>query len=153
MEALITVRGNVGSEIELRRDENNQWVYARFRLACTPRINRNGQWCDGETTWLSINCRHRALSENLKSSVGKGDPVIVQGRLVTWLWTDKATGEVKERLVVDAQTVGHDLNRGTSAFRRGEQRVASEPPEASTVFSDLDPEAAQEPDQDAAQAA
>ncbi|MBP8918811.1 MAG: single-stranded DNA-binding protein [Micropruina sp.] len=145
MDALITVTGNVGSDIEVRTDDTNEWAYAAFRLACTPRINRGGNWRDAETTWLNVNCRNRALSLNLKASLGKGDPVIATGRLTTWSWTNKETGEVQERLVLEATAVGHDLTRGTATFKRAE-RSAPEPvsDEVPGVFSDPDEAAAEE---------
>jgi single-strand DNA-binding protein len=36
---------------------------------------------------------------------------------------------IHERLVIEASTVGHDLNRGTSAFRRVNRVIASPEPE------------------------
>ncbi|MBK8445515.1 MAG: single-stranded DNA-binding protein [Micropruina sp.] len=127
MDATITVTGNVGSDIDLRTHPNGEWAYAAFRLASTPRLLRNGQWRDGDTTWLNVNCRNRALSLNVQASVSKGDPVVVTGRLTTWSWIKKDTGEVQERLVLEAVSVGHDLCRGTTTFQRAE-RVQPEPP-------------------------
>ena len=42
MDATITVTGNVGSDIDVRTDDSNEWAYAAFRLACTPRFVRAG---------------------------------------------------------------------------------------------------------------
>ena len=121
MDTNLTVTGNVGSDIDLRSDDTNEWAYASFRIACTPRVLRNGAWRDGETTWLNVNCRNRSLSLNVSASVGKGDPVIVTGRLTTWSWTNKETGEVQEKLVLEAGSIGHDLSRGTATFKRAER--------------------------------
>lgn len=145
MDATITVTGNVGSDIDVRTDSSNEWAYAAFRLASTPRLLRGGSWRDGETTWLNVNCRNRALSLNVHGSLAKGDPVLVTGRLTTWSWTNKETGEVQERLVLEATAVGHDLTRGTATFKRAE-RSAPEPvsDEVPGVFSDPDEAAAEE---------
>ena len=139
MDATITVTGNVGSDIDLRTDTTNDWAYAAFRLASTPRMLRNGSWRDGETTWLNINCRNRSLSLNVHASIAKGDPVVVTGRLTTWSWTNKETGEVQDRLVLEAVSVGHDLCRGTSTFSKAERSVPEPPPAADPgVFDDLE---------------
>lgn len=141
MDASITVTGNVGSDVDLRSDDTNEWAYAAFRLACTPRQHRAGSWRDGETIWLNVNCRNRALSLNVRASIAKGDPVIVSGRLSTWSWTNKETGVVHERLVLEALSVGHDLTRGTSSFRRAERATVEPPaPEESDVFGELEVE-------------
>jgi single-strand DNA-binding protein len=58
----------------------------------------------------------RLLAEHVAASVRKGDPVVVVGKLRTNVW--EKDGQTHERLVLEADMVGHDLNRGTSAFRR-----------------------------------
>jgi single-strand DNA-binding protein len=116
--------GYVGGDVEYR---NNTVPTASFRLACTPRIRRGGDWSDGETTWLTITC-FRSLAENAASSVRKGDPVVVIGRLRTQVWTKD--GIQQERTVLEALTIGHDLTRGTSAFNRNERLQQPEDREA-----------------------
>lgn len=138
MDATITVTGNVGSDIDVRTDDSNEWAYAAFRLACTPRFVRNGTWRDGETTWLNVNCRNRLLSLNVQASVSKGDPLIVTGRLTTWSWVNSETGEVREKLVLDAFAIGHDLGRGTTTFKRAERAAQQPPVEDPSVFHDLE---------------
>ncbi len=115
MEAYVHMTGYVGGDVEYR---NNTVPTGSFRLACTPRIRRAGDWTDGETTWLTITC-FRSLAEHAASSVRKGDPVIVIGRLRTQVWTKE--GIEYERTVLEALTIGHDLTKGTSAFNRSER--------------------------------
>lgn len=125
METAIWVTGNVGSEVELR--EFREGIsYASFRLACTPRSWRGGQWNDEETTWLPVVCG-KALAPNVKASIVKGDPVLVTGRLRTERWVD-ASGTAHERLKLEASSVGHDLSRGRSVFRRTPRVVAETEP-------------------------
>lgn len=112
--------GHVGGDVEFR---NNTVATASFRLACTPRIRRAGDWTDGETTWLTVTC-FRSLAEHTASSVRKGDPIMVIGRLRTQVWTKD--GIPQERTVLEAQTIGHDLTRGTSAFNRAERQQGPE---------------------------
>ena len=126
MEALVHITGYAGSEVEVR---GNGTVSA-FRLACTPRIRTKSGWADGNTTWIEVSC-FRLLAEHVAASVRKGDPVMVIGKLRTSVW--EKDGQTHERLALEADTVGHDLNRGTSTFRR-RPRVSSadsrEPDEA-----------------------
>ena len=120
MEAYVHMTGYVGGDVEFR---NNTVATASFRLACTPRLRRGGDWTDGETTWLTITC-FRSLAEHAAGSVRKGDPVIVVGRLRTQVWVKD--GVQQERTVLEALTIGHDLTRGTSAFNRSERAQVPE---------------------------
>lgn len=120
MEALVTISGWVGGEIEFR---NNKTATASFRVACTPRVWRPGGWVDGETTWLTVTC-FRTLAENATASIAKGDAVVVSGKLRTQTW--ERDGVSYERMVLEAQIIGHDLTRGTSAFRKSERPQHSE---------------------------
>lgn len=122
MDMAVTVTGNVGSDVE-HRVTRSGFSTAQFRMACTPRVYSGGEWHDQPTTWLAVEC-FRALADNVKSSVEKGDPLVVQGRLRTRSWTD-TNGVIHERLVIEATTLGHDLNRGTSAFRKVNRLIAA----------------------------
>lgn len=126
MEAVVWVTGNVGSEVEVKEPREGL-TYASFRLACTPRQWRNGQWGDEETTWLGVVCR-QVLAQHVRDSIRKGDPVVVVGRLRTERW-DGPDGSRHERLTLSAQSVGHDLSRGTSEFRKAVRPAADEPAE------------------------
>ena len=119
MESYVHVTGYVGTDVELRTNSG----LATFRLATTPRYRKNGDWVDGHTTWLTVTC-WRSLAEHVAGSIRKGDPVIVVGRLRTNVWQGQ-DGPV-ERLVLEAITLGHDLSRGTSAFRRIERVTVPE---------------------------
>lgn len=123
MDAAVWVTGNVGSEVTLKEYREGA-TYASFRLACTPRLWRAGQWSDDETTWMGVVCS-KALALNVKSSISKGDPVIAVGRLRTESWTDPQ-GVRQERLKLEAQSVGHDLTRGTSVFRKTNRAAPEE---------------------------
>lgn len=112
MDAYVHLTGNVGGDVAFTK---NSVAVASFRLACTPRIRKDGGWTDGATTWLTVTC-FRGLADNVASSLQRGDPVLVTGRLRTNVWTKD--GVQHERLVLEATSVGHDLTWGTSAFRR-----------------------------------
>lgn len=119
MEAMISMTGHLGGEVESRLTRLTNTQSATFRLACTPRVRRRGDWTDGETTWLTVTC-FRSLAENAAASLHKGDPVIVLGKLRTQTWQDDQ-GEHHERTVLEASSVGPDLARGTTQFRRVER--------------------------------
>lgn len=121
MDAMVWMTGYVGGDVEFRTVKE-EYTFASFRLACTPRLWRGGEWVDAETTWIAVSCS-RGLAENVRSSIGKGDPVVVAGKLRTDRWTD-GQGGAHERLVIEAVSVGHDLSRGTSVFRRVSRSVA-----------------------------
>jgi single-strand DNA-binding protein len=123
MDAQVWMTGNVGSEVEFRQYRDDVG-FASFRLACTPRTRKAGDWIDAETTWVGVTC-NRSLAEHVKSSIGKGDPVIVAGRLRTTRWKD-AEGVEQERMIIEATSIGHDLSRGTSVFRKALRPVAEE---------------------------
>ncbi|GAA2099302.1 hypothetical protein GCM10009841_13140 [Microlunatus panaciterrae] len=129
MEANVTMSGYVGGDVEYRSGQDNRVATGSFRLACTPRIRRGGDWRDGETTWVTVTC-FRALADNAASSISRGDPVIVVGRLRTQVWEGRDDGERHERMVLEALTIGHDLSRGTSVFKKFERSVPLEDPDA-----------------------
>jgi len=86
----------------------------------------------------SVNCRNRSLSLNVHASIVKGDPVVVTGRLATWSWINKETGEVQDKLVLEAVSVGHDLCRGTSTFQRAERATPEPSVNDGEIFRNLE---------------
>ena len=131
MEALVQMTGHVGTEVDIR---GNGSVTA-FRLACTPRVRgKGGEYSDGNTTWIDVTC-FRSLATHVAASVRKGDPVIVIGKLRTSVWTKD--GQTRERLGLEAETVGHDLSRGTAIFRKS-VRPSAEPADGDEPPDDID---------------
>jgi single-strand DNA-binding protein len=115
-ETFVTLSGWLGNDVSLRQAAGVP--VAGFRVASTPRrFQRSTQtWEDGDTQWYSVNA-WRALAENCEQSLRRGDSVVVHGKLSAHVWTNKAGLEVTT-FEVEAAFVGHDLNRGTSAFQR-----------------------------------
>ena len=115
-ETLVTLSGWLGTDVE-RRTAGDAPV-AHFRVACTPRRfqKKTGEWASGDTQWYSVSA-WRALAVNCERSLRRGDPVVVHGRLSASTWTSSAGVEMTT-YDVDASFVGHDLNRGTTAFTR-----------------------------------
>ena len=114
-EPFVTLQGWVGNDVAFR--ETKDGPVANFRVGVTPRIRRrDAGWVDGPTSWFSVSC-WRLLAENVRDSVRKGDAVVVHGRLRTDVW-ERQDGQSSTTYVLDAQHVGHDLNRGTTMFTR-----------------------------------
>jgi single-strand DNA-binding protein len=114
-ETVMTVCGNLVADPEARSTKNLGRRFVTFRIASTPRRLVNGQYADGPTSFLNVVAFGR-LGANALHSVKKGDSVIVQGRLRVSQWS---SGERSGTSVeVDAYTIGHDLNRGTTSLSR-----------------------------------
>ena len=126
----ITLHGWVGGEVR-HRDVRGISV-STLRVGVTPRVRRNGEWADGETTWYTVTA-WRALADRVHESVAVGDAVIVHGRLSTRTWSDDK-GQQQTTLEVEAVYMGHDMSRGVTSFRKAQR------PES--VEGDLDQEVA-----------
>jgi single-strand DNA-binding protein len=115
-ETYVTLCGWLGGDVQLR--EAGGVPVASFRVASTPRRyqRKTDTWENGATQWYSVNA-WRALATNCDQSLRRGDPVVVHGKLTVRAWINKAGVEVTT-YEVEATFVGHDLNRGTSEFRR-----------------------------------
>ncbi|TIC87441.1 single-stranded DNA-binding protein [Nocardioides sp. GY 10113] len=124
-DTMVTLQGWLGGEPS-GRDVGGVLV-THFRVACTPRrFNRQREeWVDGETQWYTVSA-WRALADHCLRSLRKGDPVVVHGRLTHRSYVNKADTEVVA-LEVEAITVGHDLSRGCTEFRRTSPAQGFEP--------------------------
>ncbi|WP_182524143.1 single-stranded DNA-binding protein [Nocardioides dongkuii] len=138
-DTFVTVQGWLGNDVQVRQAGDAQ--VASFRLGCTPRRfhRRTGAWVDGPTQWYTVDA-WRALGENCRDSLRRGDPVVVHGRLEARVWTNSAGAEVTT-MVLEAASVGHDLARGVSRFRKA-ARVETATPEGPSVAAPAGEQAA-----------
>ncbi len=120
MDAVVSLTGNIGNEIEYRSATEEQDAWASFRLGHTPGYFREGKWTHLNTVWVTVNCR-RMLARNVNTSLHKGDSVLVTGRLRVRQWTDKE-GNERESFVIEADSLGPDLSRGIGSFTRNGRR-------------------------------
>ncbi|MFE1956815.1 single-stranded DNA-binding protein [Streptomyces sp. NPDC059479] len=119
-DTVVTVVGNVATGVEFR--ESPTGGVARFRFAVSARRwdrQKNG-WADGPTSFYTV-WAWRALGANLAASVSVGEPLVVHGRLR--VREDERDGQRRVSVDIEAVAVGHDLTRGTSAFRRAGRAV------------------------------
>ncbi|MFJ6864761.1 single-stranded DNA-binding protein [Streptomyces termitum] len=114
-DTMVTLVGNVATAVEYR--DTMAGAVARFRFAVTARRwdRERASWSDGPTSFYTVSA-WRTLGANLAASVAVGEPLVVHGRLK--VREDERDGQRKTFVDVDAFAVGHDLTRGTSAFRR-----------------------------------
>jgi single-strand DNA-binding protein len=88
-----------------------------FRLASSKRhFDEEKQvWIESETNWFTITA-FRTLAINVAKSVSKGDRITVSGTIRVRDWDNgERSGTSVE---VEADSLGHDLNYGTSEFNR-----------------------------------
>jgi single-strand DNA-binding protein len=126
-ETMVCVVGNVATQPVYR--ETATGASARFRLAVTQRYwdREKSVWTDGHTNFFTVWAK-RALATNVQASVTLGDPLVVQGKLR--VRSEQRDGQTWAYADIDASAIGHDLSRGTSAFRRtykGETTAAATP--------------------------
>jgi single-strand DNA-binding protein len=113
---ITTVVGNAVTDVSLRTTTSGASV-ASFRLASNSRRfdKTSKSWVEQEPSYLSITAWSQ-LAENVALSVHKGQPIVVTGKLKVRQWQDgEKSGTAVE---IDAQSIGHDLNRGTSDFTK-----------------------------------
>lgn len=85
--------GNVGKDPEIRSTQGGMTV-ASFSLATAERTKgQDGQWTD-KTEWHNIVCFQRT-AEVVRDYVKKGSQILVEGKISTRSWDDKASGEKK----------------------------------------------------------
>ncbi|WP_261801915.1 single-stranded DNA-binding protein [Streptomyces sp. ISID311] len=117
---MVTLVGNAATAVEHRQTTAGATV-ARFRLAATSRRWDKAleRWTDGETSFYTVRS-WRGLADNVAASVAVGEPLIVQGRLRLreGEQSPERGGQRWFSAEVDAVAIGHDLARGTAAFRR-----------------------------------
>ena len=85
--------GNVGKDPEIRSTAGGMQV-ASFSLATADRAkDAQGNWAD-KTEWHNIVCFQRT-AEVVRDYVKKGSQILIEGKIQTRSWDDKASGEKK----------------------------------------------------------
>jgi single-strand DNA-binding protein len=118
-----TIVGNLVDDPELRFTGNGTAV-ANLRVAVTQRIQQDGTWRDGETSFFRVNV-WRGQAEHLAESLGKGDRVMVTGRLRQRTW-DTPEGEKRSVTELEADEVGASLKFATAKVERTPSRGNSD---------------------------
>jgi single-strand DNA-binding protein len=114
-----SIVGNLVDDPELRFTGNGTAV-ANLRVAVTQRIQQDGTWRDGETSFFKVNV-WRGQAENLADSLAKGDRVMVSGRLRQRSW-ETPEGDKRSVTEIEADEVGASLKWATAKVERSSQR-------------------------------
>ncbi len=116
-ETMITMSGVVVTD--LKKGEARGMSVVSFRLLSTVRRwERSRGWHDADHNFVTVTC-WKNLADNVASSVKKGDPLLIFGRMRVRPWD--TADRVGSTVEIDAYAVGHDMNRGTSAFRSNKE--------------------------------
>ena len=147
-DVMMTLVGNVIRDVDLRFTKDGNPV-ASFRIASnTRRFDReNERWIEGDTHYVSVTC-WRNLASNVASSIKKGMPVVVYGRLRS-REVERPCGETSHIVRyqdVEAFAVGPDLARGTAEFTRvksasvaeSEERIVADVMAATGLAEEMD---------------
>ena len=118
-----TIVGNLVEDPELRFT-NTGIAVANMRVAVTQRVQQDGQWRDGDTSFFKVNV-WRGQAEHLAESLGKGDRVMVTGRLRQRSW-ETPEGEKRSVTEIEADEVGASLRWATAKVERASQRSNGE---------------------------
>jgi single-strand DNA-binding protein len=113
-----TIAGNLVETPELRFTNTGTPV-TNLRVAVTQRIQHDGEWRDGETSFFKVNV-WRGQAEHLADSLSKGDRVMVIGRWET------PEGEKRSVAEIEADEVGASLKFATAKVERAQERATSD---------------------------
>jgi single-strand DNA-binding protein len=114
-----TIAGNLVEDPEVRFTHTGIAV-TNLRVAVTQRVQQDGQWRDGDTSFFKVNV-WRGQAEHLAESLTKGDRVMVTGRLRQRSW-ETPEGEKRSVTELEADEVGASLKWATAKVERSSQR-------------------------------
>jgi single-strand DNA-binding protein len=90
----------------------------------TQRIQQDGQWRDGDTSFLKVNV-WRGQAEHLAEALTKGERVMVTGRLRQRSW-ETPEGDKRSVAEIEADEVGASLKFATAKVERAQERATSD---------------------------
>lgn len=121
-DADIRLIGNATRDVDLTFDQKGGGV-AKFGVAVNKRVKQGDDWVGGETSFYNVTC-FGTQAENVAASIGKGDRVIVVGRIEQRSWTTD-DGEKRSGYEVIADEVAPSLRWCEAAITRNERRAES----------------------------
>ena len=119
-ETSVTIVGNITRNPEIKTTNGGKLV-TRLRVASTRKRYIEGQWIDGETAYIDVDCWEH-LAQNAVNTFSKGDRIIAEGRLRTDQWEDNGVKKTFTKIVADS--VGPDLRFATAAITRNRSSAA-----------------------------
>jgi single-strand DNA-binding protein len=125
-ETTVTMVGTVASELARRTTKGHDVVSFWLKSSERRRDKESGEWVEGRHLSVRVTC-WRKLAESVLTSLNKGDPVIVTGRMYTG--EDETGGQFRAIPELEASAVGPNLNLCTAALQRTRRARAVERPE------------------------
>lgn len=116
MNDTVTILGRVGGDPNRSQTPGGVPV-VNFRVA-SPQSRYDAKtqsWIETGTNWYNVSA-FRQLAEHAKASLRTGDGVIITGKLRLREW--ESGGKKGMSADIDADTIGHDLRWGASAFAK-----------------------------------
>ena len=135
-EIVTAVVGNLTADPELRYTQNGLPV-VNFTIASTTRVFKDGQFVDGETTFVRCSA-WRDYAEHIAASLQKGSNVIAKGAFKQRDYETKE-GEKRSSMEFEVEELGSTLRFGTTVFTRaaksngGQPAAATQAPAAAAV--------------------
>ncbi|GAB3424100.1 hypothetical protein GCM10027569_57900 [Flindersiella endophytica] len=135
-ETQVTLVGQVASDVKFalstRPEGEEDLPIARFRVASTIRKFDKAQkiWVNGDTIFATVVC-FRRMAEHVTSSLKRGDPVLVNGKMQLRTWREE--NRSGNELEIIATAVGPNLQFGTAMFSKSLFRV---PPDSAESAPD-----------------
>jgi len=125
----VTLVGFVAQDPRQRETKTGSRV-TDLRVGATTRVQDRVtlQWRDGDTSYYNVSCWRR-LGDHVRASLRKGDPVVVKGQFKVSTFADR-TGQLRSKVQIIADTVGHDLSRGVANYirnRRPQENTDGDP--------------------------
>jgi single-strand DNA-binding protein len=132
----LTIIGNMTRDPELRFTQGGKAV-CTIGLAVNKRVQVNGEWQDGEATFINV-IAWQQLGENAAASFNKGDRVIATGELRVRTW-DKEDGTKGTAVELIAGDLGPSLKWASTQAVRNERKAVSANAPASSNQRPPDP--------------
>lgn len=128
--------GNVGKDPEIRSTQGGMTV-ASFSLATADRAkDAQGNWAD-KTEWHNIVCFQRT-AEVVRDYVKKGSQILIEGKIQTRSWDDKASGEKKYKTEILCNELTLLSGKGGGEGGGGSQYSGSSSRASSSTSSSYD---------------
>lgn len=86
-EATVTFKGNLGNDPEHKITPSGKSVCS-FSVAVTPRVKKDDEWTDGDTTWYRVTLWGRD-ADTAVDALSKGTTVVVSGSYSQREYVDK----------------------------------------------------------------
>ena len=127
MTASIHIKGNIGQEPEEIKAGSSGALYLKFSVATTERIKNKstGEYENGDTSWWNCTAFGNT-AEMIKENLGKGSPVILDGRVKIRAYEQDGIKKYITEVTVDE--IGLDLSRAKRQTQARQERPSFDEP-------------------------